>query len=126
MYTQQNRYYTTKSVKGKDGKIYDSKFEAGYGEELRLRKLGKDIKDYSTQVNFPLIVNGYHVGVYIADFLILHNNGDEEIVETKGFPTPVFRLKWRLVEALYSDKYKVSLIMQGKGKLRHAKKIIEY
>lgn len=125
-WTQKNRYYTTKSVKGNDGKIYDSKFEAGYGEELRLRKRAGQIKDYQTQINFPLIVGKYNVGTYIADFVVYHNNGDEEIVETKGYMTDVFKLKWRLMEAIYNEKYKLTLVMQGKGKMRHARKVIEF
>ena len=123
---QKNRYYTTKSVKGSDGKIYDSKFEAGYGEELRLLKRAGKIKDYQTQINFPLIVGKYNVGTYIADFLVEHNNGDMEIVETKGFATPLFRLKWKLVEAIYEKDYKITCIMMGKGKLRKPKRVIEF
>lgn len=119
-------YYTTKSVKGKDGKIYDSRFEASQGNELELRKKAKDIKDYQTQVNFPLIVNGYNVGTYVADFLIIHNDGSKEILEAKGFATPVFRLKWKLVEALYSDTHTITCVFQGKGKLRKPKKVIEF
>jgi hypothetical protein len=126
MYTQKTYYNTAKKTKGVDGKTYDSKFEAGVGQELELRKRGKDIKDYSTQVNFPLNVNGYNLGTYIADFVIHHNNGSEEILEAKGFSTPVFRLKWKLVEALYSEDYKITCVFMGKGKLRPPKKIIEY
>lgn len=121
-----NRYYTNNSIKGSDGNIYGSKFEAGYGNELELRKKAGDIKDYQTQVNMPLKVNGYSLGVYIADFIITHNDGSKEVVETKGFATPVFRLKWKIVEALYSDEYKLTVEFMGKGKLRHAKKEIQF
>lgn len=126
MYTQKNRYYSSKSIKGADGKIYDSKFEGGYGDELYYRKLAKDIKDYQTQVPLDLIVNGYKIGKYIADFIITHNDGSKEIVETKGFSTDVFKLKWKLVEALYSDKYTLTLLMQkGERNFRKPKKIRE-
>lgn len=126
VWTQRNSYYTAKTVKGRDGKIHDSKFEAGYGEELRLLKRAKQIKDYQTQVNFPLVVKGYKLGVYIADFVVHHLDGSQEIVETKGWATPVFRLKWKIVEALYSEDYKITCIMQGKGRLRKPTKIIEF
>lgn len=110
-----------------NGKIFDSKFEAGQAQELELRKRAKDIKDYETQVEFPLIVNGYKLGVYIADFVIEHNDGEKEILEAKGFVGREFPMKWKLVEALYGDEYKLTIVWQGKGKrLRRPKKVIEF
>ena len=124
-------YNSAKSIVGNDGKIYGSKFEGGYANELVLRKRAGDIKDYQTQVNLPLIIvnslgEKYNVGTYIADFIITHNDGSKEIVETKGFATGVFKQKWKIVEALYSPDYRITCVFMGKGKLRPAKKVIEY
>lgn len=126
MWTQRNSYFTSKSSKGNDGSLYDSKFEASQANELLLRKRSGDILEYTRQVNFPLVVNGYKVGVYIADFVVTHKDGTKEILEPKGYMTDVFKLKWRLVEALYGEEYRLTLLMQGKGKMRHAKKVIEF
>lgn len=122
----QRKAWTTAKKTFFNGKVYDSKFESGQAQELELRKRSGDITDYATQVNFPLVVNGYKLGVYIADFVIYHKDGSKEILEAKGFATPVFRLKWKLVEALYSDTYTITCVMMGRGRLRAPKKVIEF
>lgn len=109
-----NYYGNSKTTKGLDGNYYASLFECSYANELYARKKNKEIKDYDTQVTFPLEVNGQKICDYIADFVIYHLDGSDEIVETKGWATPVFRLKWKLVCALLETDYKISLLMQGK------------
>lgn len=96
---------------------YDSKFEAGYGLELQVRKKAGDIKDYKEQVKIPLVVNGYIVADYWIDFVVYHNDGTVEYVETKGRCGDVWKQKWKLFEALYSDKpdTKLSVVYQGKS-----------
>lgn len=111
-FIQKNYYTSAKTTKGLDGTYYASMFEASYANELYARKRIKEIENYDTQVSMPLVVNGHKIGTYIADFIIYHLDGSNEIVETKGFRTPVFNLKWRLVEALYSKDYKITLLMQ--------------
>lgn len=118
MYYVQNKYYRTEKQNG-----FDSKFEAGYAEELRLRKMANKndknhIKDYKCHVPIDLIVNGFKVCTYIIDFIIYHDDGTKEYVETKGYPTPLWRLKWKLFEAIYSGRpnTKLTIIMQGKQK----------
>lgn len=96
MYNTKTSYYTTK----KSGHN-DSKFEAGVAQQLELRKKAKDILDYQEQVKIPLIVNGYQVCTYIIDFVIQHNSGEVEYLEAKGFATNIWKLKWKLFEALY-------------------------
>jgi hypothetical protein len=52
------------------------------------------------QPRYPLIVNGEKVGTYVADFRYFE--GDTLRVEdVKGILTPVYRLKKKLVKALY-------------------------
>jgi hypothetical protein len=52
------------------------------------------------QPRYPLIVNGEKVGTYVGDFRYFE--GDVLILEdVKGILTPVYRLKRRLVKALY-------------------------
>ena len=124
---QQKNYYTSaKTTKGLDGSYYASMFEASYANELYARKKNKEIDSYDTQVSFPLVVNGYKIASYIADFVVYHLDGSDEIVETKGLMLPVFRIKWSLMEALYSEDYKMTLLLQGKGKFRRPKKVIDF
>lgn len=130
----QKSYYTSaNTTKGLDGSYYASMFEASYANELFAKKKLKEIENYESQVSLPLVVNDYKIGTYIADFIIYHLDGSNEIVETKGFRTPVFNLKWKLVEALYSKDYKITLLMQNDKKTNknggwrsYKPKVIEY
>lgn len=93
-----------------NGQIYHSKKEAGWARELDLLIRAKKIKSYERQVRFSIDVNGYHICNYIADFVVTDNLDEKIIEEVKGFETDVFRLKWKLMEALYGKKYKLVLI----------------
>jgi hypothetical protein len=121
MYYQKNNYYT--NAKKQNG--YDSKFEAGYAQELELRKKAGDIKNWEAQKTLDLIVNKFKVCTYKIDFIVYHHDGTIEYIETKGYATPVWRLKWKLFEACYSDlpNVKLTVIYQGKGKPPKAKRI---
>ena len=118
-------YYNTKKVKV-NGKQYDSKFEAGKGQELELLKKSGEIVDFDTHLRIPLQVNGYHICDYYIDFAVYHKDETTEYIETKGYPTEVWKLKWKLFCALYEDdpNVKITLEMQGKQnppKLRKVK-----
>lgn len=88
-----------------NGCIYDSKKEAAYAQELDFRKKAKDIKDWARQVKCSLDIFGKHICNYYIDFKIYHKDGSEEMVEVKGFETPVWKLKWRLFEAIWNKEY---------------------
>lgn len=92
-----------------NGRSYHSKLEAGYAMELDLRKKAGDILGWIPQVMVNLDVKGKHICKYYVDFKILHKDGTEEFVEVKGFATEVWRLKWRLFEALFGDDPTVKL-----------------
>lgn len=111
-YYQTYNYYKTKKCNGRD-----SKFEAGYAQELELRKKAGDIKDFEEQKTMELIVNGFVVGTYKIDFIVYHNDDLIEYVETKGFATEVWKLKWKIFTAMYGEKpgVKCTVVYQGKG-----------
>lgn len=117
MYYVKTNWSTAKHCNG-----FDSKFEAGYAQELELRKKAGDIADYQCQVKIPLIVNGYIVADYWIDFVITHNDGTLEYVETKGRAGEVWKLKWKIFEALFSDKPDVKLTVEYQGKRWHPRK----
>ena len=56
----------------------------------RLRGQRKDLKRYGKFANR-------------SNFKITHNDGGIEYVEVKGFETEVWRLKWKLFEALIRE-----------------------
>lgn len=95
-----------------DGYTYASKKEAEYAFELDCRKKAGDIKNWGRQIRIPLFVGKYKICDYIVDFIINHNDGSEEYVEVKGMELPLWKLKWKIFEATYSEKpnVRISLI----------------
>jgi hypothetical protein len=98
-----NKYHAKSSIY--NGYYYQSQLEAAYAAELDLRVKAKDIKSWRRQVPLKLDVNGFHICNYRMDFEITHNNGSIELVETKGFETDLWRIKWKLLEAIYSKEH---------------------
>lgn len=127
MYQIQKKWTTAKKQEY-NGFRYDSGFEARYAQELDLRVKARDIASYEKQINLDLVVNGYCVCRYRIDFIIHHNDGTLEYTETKGYQTDLWKLKWKIFEALFCEKpgVKLTIVQQGKykpPKLRKIKKI---
>lgn len=121
-----NKSWTTAKKTTFGGKQYDSKFEAGYAQELTLRMKAGEIDGFDTHVAMPLIVNGYHIGDYKIDFVVYHKDGTVEYTETKGFSTRDWALRWKIFCAMHEDNpdEKVTLVWQGKAKnMRRIKKV---
>lgn len=126
MWNKQYSYYNIKKTVSHDKK-YDSKFEANFGDNLELQLKAKEIRGFDIHQRIPLEVNGYKICDYYIDFVIYHNDETVEYVETKGYATDTWKLKWKLFTALYEDKVgvKITLVMQGKQsapKIRKVKK----
>lgn len=86
-----------------DGYIFASRREANYYSELSLREKAGEISDLELQPQYPCVVNGKLVCKYVADFRYYDiKNEYVVIVDVKGFKTPVYRLKKKLVEAIYN------------------------
>jgi hypothetical protein len=84
-----------------DGITFHSRREAKRYAELKLMERAGEIRDLILQPEYPVVVGAdKHVCTYIADFAYKH--GARLMVEDcKGFRTPTYRLKKKLVEALY-------------------------
>jgi hypothetical protein len=83
-----------------DGLRFPSKKEGARYLVLRAMEKAGEIHCLELQPRYPLIVNGEKVGTYVADFRYFE--GDTLRVEdVKGILTPVYRLKKKLVKALY-------------------------
>lgn|ERR1700734_2196951 len=85
-----------------DGVTFDSKKEAKRYNELKLLLLAGEIEHLQRQPAFPITVNGVKVGTYKADFSYMEK-GELVIEDVKSEPTKtaVYRLKKKLVEAMY-------------------------
>ena len=95
-----------------NGLRYDSKKEATKAYELDLMLKAKEIKNWERQKTIELRVNDYLICKYRIDFVIEHNDGTLEYLEIKGFATDLWRFKWKLFEALYSDKKGIKLTVE--------------
>ena len=97
------------------GNKYHSKAEAEYAMFLDAELRDKRIKQWGRQVKIPLVVKGYHIANYYIDFIVYHNDGTKEYVEVKGFETELWRIKWKIFEALYDGKKntKLSVVKTG-------------
>lgn len=88
-----------------DGRSFASKAEGSRYLELRRREALGLIRELELQPRFPLVVAGIKCADYVADFSYLDGGTGELVVEDvkgKGAPLePIFKLKRRLVEALY-------------------------
>jgi hypothetical protein len=99
-----NKYHAKTTLY--DGYHYDSILEANYAMGLDWRLKAGDIKAWEKQVAIPIYVNGYHILTTKVDFLVHENDGSKTLVETKGFETPDYKLKKKLIEAVWLHDHK--------------------
>jgi len=83
------------------GHSHPSKAEAKRCDDLTLLQRSRIIHELTQQPKFPCVVNGAKVCTYVADFSYRDEGGRIVIEDVKGQATPVYRLKKKLVEALY-------------------------
>lgn len=104
---KRSKYNNQKTVV--DGIKFDSQKEAEYYCKLKLLKQAGEIKDFGLQPRYELQPafekNGkkYRAITYIADFVIVNNDGTTEVVDVKGVETQVFKIKQKLFEYKYPD-----------------------
>lgn len=85
-----------------DGIRFASKAEARRYAQLRVMEDNGVIRDLVLQPEYDIEVNGTRVATYKADFAYWDNERNERVVEdVKGVRTATYRLKKKLVEALY-------------------------
>ena len=101
-----------------DGYTFDSKAEARYYEQLKWLLEHKEIKSFRLQPRYTLLESFKKNGKtfrkieYIADFEIHHIDGSIEVVDVKGYETPVFAIKRKMFEKAYP--YKLSIVTYNK------------
>lgn len=81
-----------------DGIRFDSKAEATYYGELKLRVAAGEVVVFLRQVPFHL-PGGVR---YVVDFCEFHADGSVHFVDVKGVETATFKAKRKQVETLYS------------------------
>jgi len=92
-----------------DGITFDSLMEARRYGELKLLLRNGEIDQLEVHPVYPLVVNDKRIGKYIADFKYMEN-GREVVEDVKGVLTAVYRLKKKLMQAIYGTN-----ILETKG-----------
>lgn len=85
-----------------DGHTFDSKKEAEFYCNLKLRLQAKEIKGFCLQPIF-ILAEGLK---YKADFIVFNNDGTTDVIDIKGFKTKEYITKKKVFE----DKYDLKII----------------
>ena len=82
-----------------DGIKFRSIAESLYYKHLKKLKLIEVVSHFTLQPKF-ILQPGFEIRgetipkvTYIADFLVTDNKGNERVIDVKGFPTPLAKLK---------------------------------
>lgn len=85
-----------------DGIRFASKAEGRRYSQLKLMERAGEICSLVLQPKYPLVVGEQHIATYRGDFFYVDCGTGKFILEdVKGVRTPVYKLKKKLVEALY-------------------------
>lgn len=102
-----SKYRNQKTVL--DGISFDSKREANYYADLKLRERAGEISNLALKTRYDLIVNGIKICAYVDDFQFLdHTEGRYRVIDVKGVQTPVFKLKKKLMKAVHGIDVEVA------------------
>lgn len=88
-----------------DGFTFDSKREAQRYSELKFLEKAGVIQSLTLQPKFEISVNGQHICNYFADFEYIE---DGRLIreDVKGVRTDVYKLKKKLISAIYGIEIK--------------------
>lgn len=116
-----------------NGRNYHSKLEAKVAQELDFRKLSGEVIEWTPQkkIEFNLVEteNGFiltdetklilknsnkkfiHLFNYFLDFEVSKKDGSIELIEVKGLELSPGMMKFKMLEALYSNRPEYQIIM---------------
>ncbi len=83
-----------------DGHTFDSKKEAEYYCDLKMRLHAGDIKGFCLQPIF-MLAPGLK---YKADFIVFNNDNTTEVIDVKGYKTKEYIAKKKVFEEKYNLK----------------------
>lgn len=83
-----------------EDKKFHSRGELNRYRDLLLLERSGNIFNLKLQVKYPLIVNDVKISTYIADF-VYYEEDNLVIEDFKGVQTPVFKLKWKILQAMH-------------------------
>ena len=90
-----------------DNITFHSKKEMARYCQLKIMLQTGLIKDLRLQIKYPVYISGKKMFTYIADFVYVSTDTGETIVEdVKGYRTDVYKLKKKIVEAVFNISIK--------------------
>ena len=99
---KRNKYgVSPKSERTYKGTVYASKLGMQYRQHLDLKIKANLVKSYTEQVPFRIVINERKICVYKLDFEVHYTDGRVEYIDVKGVLTAIYRLKKKLVEAMF-------------------------
>lgn len=90
-----HKFHAVQTIR--DGMKFPSKKEARYYDFLKLEQKEGRVVGFFMQV--PLHLPGRVI--YRMDFLVFYSSGDCEGIEVKGYETPEWKIKKKLIDQLY-------------------------
>ncbi|WP_245384542.1 DUF1064 domain-containing protein [Rhizobium leguminosarum] len=104
---KRSKYGATKTMV--DGITFDSKREAAYYSELKIREKAGEVSGLALQRPFPIIINGQSVGKFLSDFAFIDHTQEDRlrVIDVKGMDTPLSKFKRKCVEAFYQIKVEI-------------------
>lgn len=97
--TASGKYHNQPTMR--DGMRFDSLGESRRWSDLQQEQHAGVIRNLRRQVRYKLVVNGQQIADYVADFVYQDTRGIEVVEDFKGVRTPEYKLKSRLMTALY-------------------------
>jgi len=91
-----------------DGIRFASKKEARRYQELKILEQAGHIDHLVLQEHFRIEVNGVHICDYRADFSYLEPGCVAVVEDVKGMITPMFKLKQKLMRAVWGIDIRLS------------------
>ncbi len=103
-FSSRSKYGSKKTIV--DNIKFDSKWESERYGQLKAMQRGGVVTDLELQVPYNIIINDVKICKYIADFKYkqedIHGKIEEIVEDAKGFETPEFKLKKKLMKAVFN------------------------
>lgn len=115
--------FNAKRVETEDGK-FDSTQEYKRFLELKMLLRAGEIQNLERQVPFPLVSGGIHISTYVADF-VYEVKGQRVVEDSKGFVTPEYRQKRRLMREIHGIEILETGIKKRATKAKSWEKALE-
>jgi hypothetical protein len=104
--TAGGKYHVRRTYVPELGRWFASAHEGEQAVMLWRRQRAGEVRGLAFQVRWPIAVGDAHVCTYVADFQYEERQPDGlqwrlRLADAKGFPTPLWKLKKRLMAAVY-------------------------